>query len=324
MNTPKIRLVMKDYDYLAPLACGDIVADGIDLDLDRKTSMAVVPGDSSIPVGELSFSGFLIRMSQGNRDFVGIPIFTTWAFRHRTFFVRRDSGIRSLTDLVGKRIGTNGWGDTGNTWARAALREQGINISSIDWWVGPVEDLSYDSWGHRPKIKIPSNVHDPEPGRTLLEMLLEGDLDALMYPIPPKIFYAEDSPIVRVVPDYRQAERAYYERTGIFPGHHILGIRRAVFESNPMIALSVYDAVDRSKARWLANRRDLAEFCPWLLAEIEETVELMGPDWHPNGVEPNRKMIQALCDEEFAQKLIEQPLDSSMVFAEFEKARSER
>lgn len=323
MNIPKIRLVMKDWDYLAPLASGEIVAEGIDLELDRKTPIAVIPNDRSIPVGELSLSGFLIRMSQGSRDFVGIPIITTWAFRHRTFFVRNGSNIRSLRDLVGKRIGTNGWSDTGNVWARAALREQGVPISSISWVDGPLEDLSSDFVGHRPNIKTPTYVHDPEPGRTLLEMLLEGDLDALMCPMTPKIFYEDDSPLVRVVPDYRQAERAYYERTGIFPGHHILGIRRELFESDPSIAFSVYDAVDRAKEHWQAARRSMAEFSPWLLADIEETMALMGPDWHPNGVEPNRKMIQALCDEEYAQELIEQPLDGSMVFAEFEKALSE-
>ena len=31
-----LRYIGKDYDYLAPLACGDVVADGLDLTLERS------------------------------------------------------------------------------------------------------------------------------------------------------------------------------------------------------------------------------------------------------------------------------------------------
>ena len=57
---------------------------------------------------------------------------------------------------------------------------------------------------------------------------------------------------------------------------------------------------------------------PWLLADIEEAKGLFGPDWRPNGVEPNRKVVQTLCDEVFAQGLVGRKLDGATVFAEFE------
>jgi len=314
----QITVVLKDYDHLAPLACGDVVAEGIALRLDRDTAGAVdrVRTDPSIQVGELSFSKHLGRLSQGDRSWVGIPVFPTRAFRHRCFFVRRDSGLSSFKDLAGKRIGTNGWPDTGNTWSRALLREQGVRIDEIRWWVGSVEGPP----SGRPIVNLPPFVREAEKGRALRQMLLDGQLDALMCPQPPSGFYAPDSPFTRLIPAYRQAEQEYYRRTRIYPTHHIVGIRRELFEREPWIAQSIYKALDGSKNRWQASRRALAETTPWVLADIEEATALIGEDWWPNGIEANRHVIQALCEEEIAQGLVSQPIDPDSVFAEFAQA----
>jgi len=322
MTKVDIRLVVRDYDHVAPLACGDITAEGIHLHLDRKTSMLRFVSDPSFQAGEMSFSQYLIRLSRGDRSFVGLPVFVMRVFRHRGFYVVRDSGMQSLQALEGKRVGTNGWADTGNTWARAAIREQGLGIDQIDWVVGPVDDPSYDSFGHRPQLRLPDNVAPCAPGRTLREMLLKGELDALMCPWPPAGFYDPGCPIVRLIANYRRVEQEYARRVGYYPAHHIVAVRREVFDRDPWIASSLYQALERSRIQSQRNRRSLADTTPWLLADIEETSELLGDDWQPNGVGPNQKMIQALCDEELEQGLIESPLDSAQVFEEFEAASS--
>jgi 4,5-dihydroxyphthalate decarboxylase len=140
MDDQAIRLVIRDYDYLAPLYGGDVVPDGLNLIIDRKTPMAQAYGDPSVEASELSLSRFLIGLSNHDRPFVGIPFFPMRAFRHRCFFVRRDRTFPGLKQLEGMRVGTNGWPDTGNTWTRAALREQGILIERIRWWVGRVDE----------------------------------------------------------------------------------------------------------------------------------------------------------------------------------------
>lgn len=318
MRKVSLELVIKDYDYLAPLMYGDVTPEGLDLHIDRVSPITRTTEDPSVPAGELSFSGHLIRLAQGDDRFVGIPFFAYRAFRQRCFFTLRDSGLTSLQDMAGKRVGTNAWPDTGNTWSRAALREAGVAIDQMEWWVGGIDDPAYDSWKGRPAITVPPYVHSIAPGQTLRKMLLAGELDALMIPIPPPGLYEAGSPIVRVLEDYQSAEEAYYRRTGLYPAHHILGVRREVFEHDPWIARSLYDAFDRSQKLWQERRAQLTELTPWLLADIERATALMGEDWQPNGVEPNREVIATLCEEEFAQGLIEEPLDSESVFAEFE------
>lgn len=316
MSQLSVTLIAKDYDHLAPLAAGDVRAEGLDLRLDRDTAAALdrTLADKSILVGELSFARHIARLDEGDLSFVGIPVFPTRAFRHRSFFVRRDSGMSDLKDLVGKRVGTNEWPATGNTWSRATLREQGIRIDSIQWWVGLIEGASAD----RPQGALPPYVQEVTSGRSLADMLIAGELDALMSATP-KGFYQPDFPIVRLIPDYRRAEQEYYRRTGVYPAHHIIGIRRELFERHPWVARSLFLALDESKNHWQQSRLKLIDTTPWILTDLEETAALMGDNWHAYGVDPNRHMIQTLCDELYAQDLIKQPMKVADVFAEFKQ-----
>ncbi|MGQ0569056.1 MAG: hypothetical protein ACT4P5_05915 [Armatimonadota bacterium] len=316
MSGLPLTLVMRDYDYLALLYGGDLIPDDLHLTIDRKTRITQSFTDPSIVASELSFSRFLIALSEGDRSFVGIPFFPTRAFRHRCFFVKRDSGLSDLTQLEGKRVGTNSWPDTGNTWTRAALREAGVRIDRMRWWVGPLDE-SYPA-RVRGQDSLPVYVQEAPSGRLLRDMLLAAELDALMCPFPPKGFYDANSPFVRLLPDYRRAEQEYYKRTGIYPAHHIIGLRRGVFEKSPQVAVSLYRTLDQARVQWQQQRLFMAELTPWTLTDIEETAALMGADWQPSGVAANRKVIAALCEEESAQGLIERPIDPTAVFADFE------
>ena len=322
MGNPTLTLVLKDYDYLAPLACGDVVPEAITLNLIRDTpaALARTVNDASLDGGEMSLSRYLIRLSQGDRAFVGLPAFVYRAFRHRCFFVRRDSGLRDLKQLAGLRVGTNEWPATGNVWTRALLREQNVAIDRVHWYVGPVDNPN----AARYSDNLPPYVQPIAADRTLRDLLLAGEIDAIMCPNPPKGFYEPNSPIVRLFADYRRAEQDYNRRTKIYPLQHIIGIRRAVFERDPSAALEFFKALDKSRLLWQERRRAWSEISPWLLTEIEESTALMGYDWQPYGVAPNRHAIQAFCDELVAQNLIAQPLDASAVFAEFERIQQER
>ncbi len=318
MSKLALTVVIKDYDYVTPLLLGEQVADGIDLTLDRKSGIAHTE-DAGVMAGETSFSRYLIRLSEGDRSMVGIPFFCYHGFRQRCFFVKRGSGLKSFKDLQGKRIGTNAWPDTGNTWSRAAVREQGVQIENIQWFVGRVDETS----ATKPPLKgdEPAYVHAAPQGSYLRDLLIVGELDALMCPLPPKGFYDADSPVIRLFPDFRKEEMDYYGRTGIYPGHHILVVKRELFDKEPWVVCSLLDAFDRAKLQWNRTRAIWAEFSPWQQADIEEAMSIIGPDWHPSGVEANRKMIQALCEEEYAQHLVRQPIDSKMAFADFESVK---
>lgn len=317
MAGPSVTLHVKDYEHLAPLASGDIVAEGIDLTLARDTAGAIdtFSGDESLMVGEISFSKHLVRLASGDRSMIGIPVFPTRIFRHRAFYVLRGSPLRTLKDLEGKRLGMDQWLASGSTWGRAALRDAGVDLDSIQWTIWSQDGAV----PYRPITDLHPNARAGTPGRGLRQMLLDGELDALAGPEPAGL-QKPDSPIVRLLPNYREAERDYFVRTGIYPAHHIVGVRRPLWDRSPEVGPSLYWALEQSKLRAHAARRRLAETTPWMQEEIEDITGLMGEDWFPYGYEKNKVMVQAFCDELLAQGFITERLDADTVFSEFEEA----
>ena len=169
----QIHMVVRDYDIIGPIAKGDVAAERIDLTLDRTAPIAAFRSGDTFQAGEMSMSKYLIGLSEGDRSVVGLPVFPMRAFRHRCFFVRRDSGLTSFKQLERKRVGTNGWFDTGNTWSRAAMRRDGVDLSSIGWWVGTTDQTTEAAFGHQAAVVVPEGINAVPSGSTLQDMLVK-------------------------------------------------------------------------------------------------------------------------------------------------------
>ncbi len=315
MSRRTIHAAFQNHDNLQPVVNGDVVPDGLHIIIDRHRRPVLGLSDPSFQVAELSWSRYLRGLSQGHDEWVGIPLFPRRCFTHRAWYVRRDSGYEHFADLAGKTIGTNEWPATGNTWARAAAREQGVDPRSISWVVG-----SIDGGPTNRTDQLPENVQLASSDARLLDLLLRGELDALVCPVPPAGFYDRDALVVRLHTDFRAVEQQYYDRTHIYPAHHIVGLRREVFEEDPEIAHIIFTTFETARMQWQSDRARDGDTSPWVMADIENSMQLMGYDWQPGGIEPNVHMTRALCDELLAQGLIENPVPVEAVFADFEKA----
>jgi 4,5-dihydroxyphthalate decarboxylase len=255
-------------------------------------------------------------VAAGDQEVVGLPIFVMRGFRQRCFFVARDSDLSSFEDLSGKNVGTNGWPDSGNTWSRSLIRNAGVEIDQINWWVGPTEDPT----GKRmTAAELPENITPVADGETLVGMLTAGRLDAIMVPWPPKLFHEPNSPIRRLLPDFRAAELDYARQFGFWPGLHIVGVRAAVLGEHPRVAVSLFDAFERA---WQLTEERLTAWIdstPWLQDDLEQIRQIVGPDWQAHGVEPNRPMIETFCRELAAQHITDRVITIDELFGEFER-----
>lgn len=132
--------------------------------------------------------------------------------------------------------------------------------------------------------------------RTLNDMLTAGELDALLGARIPKSL-GRDPRVRRLFPNYREVEKDYYRRTGIFPIMHTVVVREAVYRQHPWVVHSLYKAFVAAKAWCLEQMRfsgALRYTVPWLHAELEETEAVLGEDPWPYGLEPNRKTLETL------------------------------
>ena len=315
-------LTAADYARLMPLATGMVKPEGIDLTLllgtsgswpERATMLRRALNDPVVHGGEASMAGHLRRVEAGDRSHVALPVFPLRNFTARDLYVRKDGPVRTAADLVGKRIGMYDWVASGSIWYRHFLHFIGVDPASVQWWIGEVDEPRITSHTYT----LPDGVHGTPAGQALSEMLIAGELDALLSPPRPRKYHPANGPITRLFPDFRAIERDYFAKTGMFPPQHLIVLRRPVWEANKWIARALTDAFIRGNDMFDAAQRGFPYVSPWLEAELEETAAVMGTDFHPYGFEKNRRTIEVFADQAFAIGVVGRRISPEEYFADF-------
>jgi len=306
MASLPLSLAIGDYDHVRDLLDGTVTAGGVDLTVLRLPIEEIFYRSTfnrEFDVSEMSFAKIVSLASQDDRGFVPLPVFPSRAFRHSSIYVRADAGIHDPRELTGKRVGVPEWAQTAAVYSRGMLaHEYGVDLASVHWHQAGVNDA-----GRREKVKLalPRGLRlTVVADRSLSQMLLGGELDAVLSARPPAPFLAGDARIVRLFPDARGVEEAYFRKTGIFPIMHVVALRRSLHEQHPWLAMNLYKAFDEAKSRSVARASDItASFypLPWTAQIAQASRELFGADIWPYGLEPNRVTLDAFLQYAFEQ-----------------------
>src|SRR5262245_5964849 len=133
-----VTMTLRAYDHTAPLLLGDAPTPGVRLKIDHRAPLTLQLPDG-LDVAEVSFNRYTLGRARGDDSLIGLPAFILQGFRHRNFFVRADSPLTQLAELRGRTVGTNSWPDTGTMWARAAMRDAGVQITDVKWALGTLD-----------------------------------------------------------------------------------------------------------------------------------------------------------------------------------------
>ena len=321
--TGKVRLTVAcgDYDRVAAIKDGRVEVEGCEvvfLPMEPEEVFFRAFRYQEFDACELSFSSFMIVISRGASPFVGIPAFVSRVFRHSGFYVRTDRGIEEPADLRGKTVGVPEYQMTAPVWMRGILEDEyGVKPIDIHWRSGGQEEPGRDE---RTPLTLTNGVDlQPIPeDRTLVEMFEAGELDALMTARAPSSFIRGAPGVARLFPDYRRVERAYYEKTRMFPIMHLMGVRKELAERYPWLPGSLYKALLEAKNLALDAVREIAALnvtLPWVEAEALETRALMGADYWRYGVAECAHEIEALARYSYDQGLSERRLTAEDLFA---------
>jgi 4,5-dihydroxyphthalate decarboxylase len=297
-------------DRVLPLIDGSVVPSTFDLEFDFATPDSVFRralNAGEFDLAEMSFAAYCILLSRGDRRFVGLPVFTSRAFRHGAVYVRDDSDFTHFSELTGRRIGLPHFVMTAAVWVRGLIAaEGGVDLRSIHWFAGGVDTPRH---GERLAMPILPGYRVTRIGETatLAQMLRDGDIDAVISARAPHD-YIERRGVRRLIADPLDASTRYFEQRRIFPIMHLLVMRREGYEADPPLVRKIYDAFCAAKdisAERLADSDALFCMAPWLVEQSERTRDLMGNDYWPYGVARNTE-----CIEEFLWLLAEQQLVS--------------
>ena len=316
-----LTMTFWDYDRVRALADGRVKIEGCDavhFDLDIHDIFFRAIRNREFDVTELSFSSYMMMVDRGDPPYVAIPVFLSRMWRYSAIYIRTDRGIAGPEDLKGREVGVPEYQVTAALAARGMLSDEyGVAASDIHWRTGGIEDP-----GRPEKVKLelpPEIACTPIPGeKSLSGMMSAGELDAMISPLPPSCFTRGEANIGRLFPDYRALEKAYWTKTGIHPIMHVAAIRSELVREHRWLANNVFEAFETAKRMVMPGLRNFGAVkatVPWLAAEIEETVALMGEDWWPYGIERNVKSIETMARYSHEQGLSRRRLRIDELFA---------
>ena len=301
-----LSVALSDYDHFRDFTGGKIKAEGIDIthiDLPVEEIFSRFTKYREWHVSEMSMAKYISLISQGDTSITAIPVFPSRFFRQHAFYVATDRPYERAEDLAGKKVGIPNWVQTACVYTRAWLVHQiGIPLQDIDWYQAAV-NVS----GHVDEVqpKLPDGVrYTPVPDRSLTDMLIAGDLDAIISARPPRLFEQGDPRLRRIYPNYRQVEEDYWKQTGIFPIMHTVALRRDVVDAYPWVGMNLFKAMEEAKQRSITRALD-GNICrfpiPWTFDYAEQSRRTFGKDFWPYGVEANRTTLEAFCQYAFEQ-----------------------
>jgi 4,5-dihydroxyphthalate decarboxylase len=314
-----LTLAIGDYDHVRDLALGAIRPEGIDLNvlnLPVEEIFFRFTKHREWELSEMSFAKVVSLLSQDDRSIVPLPVFVSRVFRLSSIYVRSDGPVKAPADLRGKRIGVPEWAQTAAIYSRGYLvHELDIPLASIEWVQAGVGEPGRVE---KVALKLPPDVRlRRAPDKSLNGMLLAGELDAVLSARPPPAF--AEGRVVRLYPNYRDAEEAWFRKTGVFPIMHVVALRRDVFDRDPWVAMNLVKAFEEAKRRSLARLGDItASHAPlaWLGDYVARLRELLGDDPFPYGVEPNRRTLDAFLQYAFEQGVCHRLLEAETLFPE--------
>lgn len=316
-----ISLACCDYDRTHALFDGRVQVEGCEI-----VGVPMSPEEAfhrafkyqEFDVTELSMSSYMNVQSRGGSPYIGIPAFVSRLFRHSSIYVRKDAGISKPEDLKGKTIGVPEYQMTAALWVRGILQDEyGVMPSEISWRNGGLEEGGREE---RSPLHLPDEIdlQSIPKDETLAEHLNDGRLDAVISARAPSCYHSNDE-IVRLFPDYKAAEQAYYAKTGMFPIMHLVGVKRSIVEKHPWLPVNLYVAFLKAKQLCYEEMEQvghLAHTMPWPVYELEQVRKLMGEDHWKYGAIENEKEISAMTRYSFDQGISARKLEAEDLFAE--------
>lgn len=301
-----LKIAVAEYPHTSAVRNGTIPIEGVDAEIitvePQIAAFRRMVRQVEFDVCELAPTTYIIARAYG-APFVALPIFTVRRFHHSGLLVRPDAGIKTPKDLEGRKVGVRAYSVTTGVWTRCVLiDEYGLDSSKVTWVVDDEE--------HVTQLKLPANVVHAPPGRSLADMMADGELAAGFHGnagvgrsgSPTGGWKQVEAHYPDLFPNAAELEAAWYARTGIYPMHGTIVVKDAILAKHPWVAQSLFKAFSQAKNEWLA-RLDAGSATGVSDKKYAALRKVVGTDPLPFGMAANIKTIQALEQTAFKQQL---------------------
>ncbi|HWE75614.1 MAG TPA: hypothetical protein VG328_20815 [Stellaceae bacterium] len=255
----KLRLTMMTggYEIVRALQDGTVQPKGIELVIGgyagtRGIHDQVAHG-KGCDINEYNGGHYVVQKAHGRDDFTAIPVFLHRRFRHGFIYINTNKGITQPSDLAGRRVACRSIGAAAAYWMRGHLEDHGAPHRSITWVIQDPDDASEGAPASTKIEVLPK-------GKNVEEMILTGEVDALLSPNVNEAHAKGDPRIARLWQNYKDVETDYYRRTGFFPIMHVTTVPTEIVAKYPWVVESLTLAFEEAKQlamKRVANPRNV-------------------------------------------------------------------
>ena len=263
----RLKTLLGNYPVTQALKDGRVRSSRLEFDFaDVKvphTAFKRVVRDLEFDVAEIAIVTFLMAKSFG-KPFRLLPAVMFGRFQHP--YLVSVSGLKPK-DLEGRKVAIRSSSVTTVAWIRGMLADDyGVDLSKITW-------VTFED-AHVAEYRDPPGTERASAGKTPLQMLLEGEVDAavLSDPVP------QDERLKSVIPDPAAAAADWQRRKGAIQVNHLICVRDTLPQ----------DVVDEVYRLLLQSKFIGAKDAPT----------------SPFGLEENRRNLEVAIDYVYRQRLI--------------------
>src|SRR5215469_4802359 len=169
-----LHTMLGNYPITQPLKSGAVRSDLVDFDFAEvkvaNNLFKAVVRDARYDVAELAIVTYLQAKACG-KPYVLLPAVVVSRGQHHTIGYNPEHGALKPSDLGGKRVGVRAYTVTTGTWVRGILAsDYGVDLNKVEW-------ITFED-PHVAEYRDPDVIKRASPGKELLQMLLDGEIDA--------------------------------------------------------------------------------------------------------------------------------------------------
>src|SRR5438034_2483888 len=289
----KLQTMLGNYPNTKALKSGEIRSDLVDFDfVEVKVANNLfkkVVREAAYDVAELAIVTYLQAKTFG-KPYVLLPAVVVGRGQHHTIAYNGERGVLKPSELAGKRVGVRAYTVTTGTWVRGILaQDYGVDLDKVEW-------ITFED-PHVAEYRDPDWVKRAPPGKELIQMLLDGELDAAV--VGDKL---ADPRLRHLIPDADEAARKWALAHGGVPINHMVVLREDIARSRPDVAKELFRLLLASK-RALKSPSDGSALDPLRF-----------------GVEACRPTLEIIIDYCVRQKLLPQKVAVDALFDDVTRA----
>jgi 4,5-dihydroxyphthalate decarboxylase len=283
-----LHTMLGNYPNTKALKSGAIHSNLVDFDFAEvkvaNNLFKSVVRDAKYDVAELAIVTYLQAKSYG-KPYVLLPAVLVSRGQHHTIAYNAERGVLRPSDLAGKRVGVRAYTVTTGAWVRGILaNEYDVDLNTIEW-------VAFED-PHVAEYQDPSFVKRAPAGKELVQMLLDGEIDAAV--VGDKL---PDPRLKHLIPDPEAAAQQWAERHHGVPINHMVVVREGLSRSRPYLIQDVFQRLHESKRT--AGFPDGAALDPYRFGvdACRQILEVIIDYCHQQQLIPRRMSVDELFDD---------------------------